>query len=276
VWLYFVVQVEGGSTPRYLVHELQLDNGLDELGLEQVAQVVCLSSQALWTGQIQSTRRQFEDRLALVEREPRGSLAGWTSQSPVEPTHSTNDEAKSEPHRTSWLVQPEIGYSVRLLGREGIAQGPLVALRVVHAPNDTQVGGRLTAQLLLPHGQRSGPVELDLRGYSMRATLWTTGRETAGLSPTAEIGPGIDLVRYSTGSFTEQDLKPVGAQWEVRPIVWLALGMQGGHSPVQFGLQASIAVQVLNTHYDLAEANQRTRLLTASLIQPGFSAQAIF
>jgi len=132
------------------------------------------------------------------------------------------------------------------------------------------------AQLLLPHGQRSGPVVLNLRGYSLRATLWTTGRETADLSPTAEIGPGIDLVRYSVGSFTEQDLKPVGAQWEVRPIVWLAAGMQGGHSPVRFGLQASIAIQILNTHYDLVEGNQRTSLLTASLIQPGFSAQAIF
>jgi hypothetical protein len=187
-----------------------------------------------------------------------------------------SDEAKSEPHRTSWLVQPEIGYALRLLGHEGIAQGPLVAVRVVHAHNDTQVGGRLATQLLLPHAQRIGPVELDLRGYSMRTTFWASGKEIAGLSPTAEIGPGIDLVRYSASSSTEQGLKPIGTQWEARPIVWLALGMQGGHSPVRLGFQASLAVQVLNTHYDLAEGNQRTRLLTASLIQPGLSAQAIF
>lgn len=276
VWLYFVVQVERGSIPRYLVRELRLDNGLDELGLEQVAQVVYLSSQALWTGQIQSTRRQFEDRLALVGPVSSGSLGGRGSRSPANPTHSMNDEAKSEPHRSSWLVQSEIGYSLRLLGHEGIAQGPLVALRVVHAPNDTQIGGRLVAQLLLPHQQRSGPVQLDLRGYSLRATFWTSGSETAGLSPTAEIGPGIDWVRYSASAIVEQGLKPVGAQWEVRPILWLALGMQGGHAPVRFGLQTSIALQLLDTHYDLADGSQRTRLLTAWLFQPGFSAQAIF
>ena len=59
VWLYFVVQAESGGMPRYLVHELLLDNGLDELGLEQVAQVVYFASQALWAGQLQSTTRFF-------------------------------------------------------------------------------------------------------------------------------------------------------------------------------------------------------------------------
>ena len=258
------------------MRELLLDNGFDELGLEQVAQVIYLSSQALWSGQAQSTRRQFEDRLALVERVSRGSLAGWTSQSPVKPTHSMNDEAKSASHRSNWVVQPEIGYSLRLQGHEGIAQGPLVALRVVRAPDDTQIGGRLVAQLLLPHQQRGGPVELDLRGYSLRTSFWTCGSERAGLTPTAEIGPGIDLVRYSASATVDQGLKPVGAQWELRPIVWLAVGMQGGHSPVRFGLQTSIALQLLDTHYDLADGHQRTRLLTAWLLQPGFSAQATF
>ena len=47
-----------------------LENGLDELGIEQVAQIVYLSSLALWAGDLESPRFQLRGVEVPAERAP--------------------------------------------------------------------------------------------------------------------------------------------------------------------------------------------------------------
>ena len=277
-WLYFVVQREPGGTPRYLARFIALDRGFDELGMEQVAQVVYLSSLALWAGQVQDTRRQFEAQLshATPAQPTFGHHTGPTPSSPANAAAPAPGAANKDANSPRWRLQSELGYGLRWLGNEGTAQGPLGAMRVLRIRSDTELGARFAVQRILPHQQQGGPVELALHGYSLRATPWLSHRAANGLWVTGEVGPGIDVVRYSVKSVAESSLQPTAARWEVRPMAWLALGIEAGFSRVRLGLQASFAVQLLRTHYDLVDGNQHTALLTPWMIQPGFSAHLVF
>jgi len=278
VWLYFAVQPEPGRVPRYLVRDIELDRGFDELGMEQVAQVVYLSSMALWTGQLQSTRSQLEDRLSATFLLPPPSTPGprWSAMPTAVAAKSGPAPNKAWQGRSGWMLHSELAYGLRLQGREGIAQGPLGALRFLHASGDLELGGRLSVQFLLPHRQQSDPVVLDLRGYSIRAAPWLSFRKASDLSVTAELGPGMDVVRYSVKSTADPSLQPVPSQWEVRPIAWLAIGIESGSSRIRFGLEASLSVQLLRTHYDLVDGSQHIELLAPWIIQPGWSAHVVF
>jgi len=254
VALYFAVQPEPGVVPRFLVRDIALDHGFDELGMEQLAQVIFLSSLALWSGQLQSPKSQLEERLSIAA-----------------------PAAQAVPSRSfGWALHSEMGYGIRLQGREGIAQGLLGALRVVRGAGDLECGGRLAVQLFFPRRQYSDPVALDLRGYSLHAAAWLSQRGANGLSLTAEFGPGLDVIRYAVNSVADSSVQPRPAHWEIRPIAWLAAGIEGAVSRVRLGLSGSLAIQLYRTHYDIVDAGQRTKLLTPWLIQPGFAAYIAF
>jgi hypothetical protein len=261
VWLYFAVQTEPAAQPRYLMRDIKLDRGFDELGLEQVAQVIYLASTALWTGQLQSPRRQVEDSLwvaapasAHVLELPKTKLAVGSAPPVAD---------------RSWELHPELGYDLRLQGHEGMAHGPQTGLRLLRKTPANEIGGRVSAQLILPHEENAGPVQLQLRGYSTRAALWFGHRATSGSLLFVQAGPGVDFIRYSVASMAEQDLQSGRDQWQARPLVWLALGSETKIWRIRLGLQLSVTVQLTNVHYDLVAGNQRTALLTPWIIQPG-------
>ena len=62
--IVFAVEQGAGQAPRYLVHDMDLEHGLDELAIEQLSQVVYMSAMALWAGNVESlpARRRGEPR----------------------------------------------------------------------------------------------------------------------------------------------------------------------------------------------------------------------
>ena len=82
--LYFAAPSERGSVPRYLVRDVPLEWGLDEVGSERVAQVVHSSVSALFEGAIEGTARPALER----------TLGGATPRSP---TTSENRSREQRP-----------------------------------------------------------------------------------------------------------------------------------------------------------------------------------
>jgi hypothetical protein len=111
----------------------------------------------------------------------------------------------------------------------------------------------------------------------MRATLQLAARVARDLSVATEIGPGLDIVRYSAVSSTAGDLLVTSSRWEARPMAWLAAGVELGSAPLRLDFRATLAVQLLRTHYDLRDgAANHQKVLTPWLVQPGFATQLSF
>jgi hypothetical protein len=66
VRLFFSVKDPAGAPIRYLVTDFVLPRGFDELGLEQLSQVIYLSTMALWEGRMESSRREVELGLSVT------------------------------------------------------------------------------------------------------------------------------------------------------------------------------------------------------------------
>lgn len=274
--LYFVVQPESGRLPRYLFEEVELDGGFDELGLEQLAQALYLSSQAIWDGQIQAARHTFEARLYQESASvaARNAEPAWSEPSNARFTHDQKAAPQRRLDRPTFHLHSELGYGLRLRGPEGMVHGPQMSVRAGFGAHD-ETSARITIQLCLPSSVNAGPVVLDFRGYSMRGALHVL-RRTGDIGIAMELGPGLDIIRYSAASSAEGDLQLTPSRWELRPMLWFGIGVETTGGPPSLSLHTSLALQLTKTHYDLVDGPLSDTLMTPWIIQPGASVQIVY
>jgi hypothetical protein len=265
VRLFFAVQEPRGVEPRYLTRQVALEHGLDELGLEQVAQVVDLSATAVWVGNVQSSRQEVEKGLGVApvpEPAREEAVVHPDSLAPV----ATKGPAPAD--RTS--VVAGIEYTARMAGPEGILHGPgaNIALLPMHRP--LELGARMHAQILLPREVTRSGVTLGLHGAAFALGGSMARSMSERLSATGEVGMALDLIEYEPVA-RDASLKPSDSATELRPFVYASVGVQTELGSVTLGAAMLVAVQLLSTHYDIAEHDQRVELLRPWLVQPGLA-----
>jgi hypothetical protein len=270
--VFFVVQERAGQGPRYLVNNVALDNGLDELGVEQLAQVVYFSSVALWAGNVESSRSDVEQELAHRSAAGAPAPRGAVVAPPAPPLSPSREARAREPgNRTSVRVGAE--YAAILTGAEGVAQTVGATVSVVGQRFTLEQGARLRAAIVLPrHATKSG-VELDLRGMSFGLGFISARKVADRTWIPAELGLGIDLLRYRTGTVdTSYQAAPGGL--DARPIAYGRWGVRVDLGAVRIGVDALVNIQLVRTRYEISAGGERAAILVPWVVQPGLSAGA--
>jgi hypothetical protein len=263
--LYFVVSTEPGLPPRFLVRDIELPTGLDELGQERVAEVVRASSLALWEGSAstpadalaRSLDRGRDERNASIASAPR--RAGGSAL--PRPAASK---------RTRLRFSASFGAGVTGRGHEGVAVGPALELAVglagAAAVPELAVGGRHW----LPWHTSAAPGELRLDGEALRGWLrWTLPAFARGAVEVG-CGAGADWIAYQPGGVPESTWVAGRGEREIRPVATLLLGGKWWLGQVMsVRAQGEAAFQLSRTHYDVEEPSGRREVLVPWRVQPG-------
>ncbi|HEY5960420.1 MAG TPA: hypothetical protein VIV60_27895, partial [Polyangiaceae bacterium] len=258
--LYFTVTNSDGAPSRYLVEEVSLVGGFDELGLEHVGQVIYLSALALWSGTAQSTAKEVDESLAVVTGKPL-----------IDVPPSSQAENWRAP-RSADLAVIGVDYRLRSAGPEGLTQGPGVVLACRRATGPFAFGGVASIGLLLRQSGRANGVEVELHGARFGLGALVRRSLSARLAATASLGFEFDSVRYQSASFGERSVLALESRTEVRPFVDMSAGACLAFTPLDACLAVATNVALVRTHYDLLEHGEPSELFAPWIVQPGLSA----
>jgi len=268
--LYFAAPGEGATTPRYLVRDVPLDHGLDEVGSERVAQVVHSSVCALIEGVVEGTDRPELER--ALEAPPRKA---------AEPSEAALDSRAHEPASPRGVTPKPTFlfggfYRVALGGDEGVAQGPGVALGlgVVSGTYGLTLVGR--GAYVLPRSISLPGLTLTLAGPWARAGL-RLGRTFRGFRGELELGAGLDWVHREATAPRGSDLVARGAATERRVFAFASLGASVALGRFRFAPRLELASYATRTRHSVAEGGLSTReIAVSSRLQPALLLDALY
>lgn len=261
--LVFAVQEEASALPRFLVRDVTLDGGLDEVGQEQLAQVVYLSAQALWAGTVETSQQEVEASLAR-------SRQGTASSSKARPKARSSPP---EPATPSFEFGPE--YVLRNHGDEGLSHSLGATFGASLPLAGFRPGARLHVGFTFPRSAEKESLRLELGGGNARVGLAPAWRLSQSVWMTTEAGPGLDLVRFSP-TFDESAVAPEESRWDFRPFVYAGVELRWALHGLSLGLGALLAVQLQRTHYDVADDAARSEVLVPAVVQPALSAGVLW
>lgn len=241
---------------RFVVRRVPLRNGLDEVGREQIGQIVRFSTLALRSG----------SSLTLSRTEARAAVASWAAPSTREAPPPPADRTPREP-RLAVDVGPI--WSVSAFSRE-IPVVQDLAIGAAVRGTASHLWGWLEAGYRLPASEQAEPVGVELSAASLRLGLAVGQAGTRPLSLGGGAGIGLERV-----SFT-----PIGGAASVQPAApdafWSTSArlMFGGEwrptARLSIGARLSCDIAAADVHYDLRGADgSARRVLTAFRIAPG-------
>jgi hypothetical protein len=249
--LYFAARDGSGAHTRYLLRDIALDGGLDELGSERIATVLHLSSLALLEGQLPSERASVEASLAAQPPPP-----PVASPPPAPPI--------SAPPRERFVLTLGVGYGALLRGDEGVGHGPRVSLEAQR--QHLGIGLLLTSSL--PHTVHFDGVALRLYALSFAPLASASLALTARLRLHGYAGPLLSLVRFQPERHSA-DIDLRGAARELRFSVLAGLGLRIALGRVVLGIALECAASLEDTHYDVVRNGQRQRIAEPWPVTPG-------
>jgi len=289
--LYFAVERSANQELKFLWRSVELPSGLDEVGIEQLVQVIHLSSLALWEGSVETPREQVAENLArergaiLPDPPPIGPTA-FERETPVNaPTAVTPYQPPAPPWRppplvrithASVLVQDGefapvlgIGYLIRWRGPEQTAVGPEMMLGANFWFGRYALGVRATWQSLSTQEIALTPVQFDVSGNSFRLGGHATCKMARSIELTTELGGGLDIIRYRTLRTTDPQLEPEVEPHDLRPFIYFGAGAQRRIGPFRLGISTVLVAQILHTRYGVANSDSFTSYMTPWRVQPG-------
>ena len=248
---------------RYLVRDLPLHDGLDELGREQLAQVFMSSIQA------------FRERTA--------------SSSPAEVQHTfeparpkpvilTKLEAPKPPPQAAEPAQVAIGaglsYAAIARGDEGLGHGPGWYLNL--AVPFTNLAGTLTLRSLyrFPVEQRSDRIALSLRALETQLSAGLQGRLSRKILARGEFGGGLAYLTFSPKSLLPDQIAARHRDHDLRPFVLFGARLAYARAPWELAAVFTLTVPLVHAHYDLIQNGEQTVELSPWRAQPGLALEA--
>jgi hypothetical protein len=266
--VFFTVRAQEGDSPRYLVTEIAIEDGLDEIGVERIGQIVYLSATGLWAGNLESTREEIVEEL----HKSRGAA-------PAPAAPPSPETALRAPAPPSSEVAGSIGlragfeYAARWRGDAGIAHLLGGSIGAFQKRSSFELGGLLHVAMLLPGTARASGVEVVTQGVAFAAGVAGERAITRRARACAEIGAGAEAVRYRT-DVTDATLRPSEGGTDVQPFALSRAGMRFDLGAVALGLDALVVVELLRTHYDVASTVGRAEIVVPWRVQPGLAAGA--
>jgi len=263
--LYFASAGGAAAGASYFLRELRLENGLDEIGAEHVAEVLNLSTQAFLEREAQSAREVLEQTLkaepAAEPSAPAAAVALPATKASSAPGPARDTLPRAEPKR-SWGAR--VGYGLSYRGDEGNWHGPSAAFELALW---RKLGLRVAAQGALPGRRELAPLEL--RFYGAMFVLAASFRHAlaGGVDLAWFGGPMLDVVRYAPVRPLSAEYVAGTAATEARPGASGGVAALWGRQPV-VALVAQASVPFSKTHYDVVQAGARRVIGRASPVVP--------
>ncbi len=272
--LYFASASGPDQQTTYLVRDLSLEQGLDEMGAERVAQVLHLSTVALLDGQA-ATRREDVERIlrkepaARPDAEPRAATA--QPRPHPKPDVKTEWRQNGEPDRRSSInAELAIGYGVNLRGDEGVWHGPRMGFgaRLANGWGLQGVG-----QVTLPSTREMDVVELEFSGGFVRLTGTYRHALARGVALEWFAGPGLEIVHYRAVRSLDPGVTAGRGDTEVRPSVFAGLSGVFRRGSPRIAVSVECMASLARTHYDVVVEESRRRVGRAAPVVPALGAE---
>ncbi|HEX6764237.1 MAG TPA: hypothetical protein VF103_02140 [Polyangiaceae bacterium] len=269
--LYFAVTGETEGATRYLIRDVPLTQGFDEVGSERVAQVVHSSVTALVEGSVEVAERpEIERELAAPAEPAKPSLAR-----PHPPVYVAPPPPRNRPERASPgpSFSPLAGafYRGAFAGDEGFAHGPGVALGATFGFGRFGVGAVARGQYVFPHSESFEDLDIMLSGFAARLGargVWRSGLVELDL----ELGGGLSWVRYDPEETPSGPL-PAARDVDQRFSWFLGVGASRRIGLVRAGARLELDAYPVRAHYELGSGKE---IGSASRFQPALALEMMF
>ena len=274
---------ERGEPARYLLREVRLISGLDELGLERLASVIHSATLALREGVEGFERPHVEKELVLAGILPNSApdqplaasqqptIAVPPAAPPKAPTRASSDLPKTAntPRASAFLLT---GYVTRLRGAEGLGHGPLLGAGVRTVSG---LQAQVSATWLLKSQFDVGGIAASIRTTALRAHVGLWSSLVSQVELQALLGGGVDWAQIDAQradmAISELRTRGSGSQW--LGALELTLGVWWRSRWLDWGATASTTFLLGDVHYSLASSGVEQRLAAPWPIQPGLSFQ---
>jgi hypothetical protein len=245
------------GSDRFVVRRIPLARGHDELGREQIGQILRFATLAVRTGESETLNRT----------EARAAVADWTPSPPRPREAAVRVEAAPRPPRPT--VDVGAIWSLQAFSRE-IPLVQEVALAAVVAGAGSAVSGWMEGAYRLPARDRADPIGVELDAATVRLGLAVSRPATRFVS--AGIAAGLGLQRIA---FTPVAVGPsvgaagAGTFWGATARLSVAIAVRVT-AHVTLGARISAELAAADIHYDLRDASGAAhRVMTPFRLEPG-------
>jgi len=250
------VRLTVGDAPsdRFVVRRVPLANGLDELGREQIGQILRFAMIAL----------RARGSRTLSRTEARAAVADWSA--PSRPVDALR--AAPAPRGPQFALDVGAIWSLRALAPEIPAVHEL-ALAAVIGPIAAPVSGSVEAGYRLPASHHAEPVGVRLRGASLRLGISVGQSRMRVVSFSAGAGLGVERVWFAPiGAAASVAPAAADAFWTGTARLMIAVALRVTPTLV-IGARAACDVAAADVHYDLYDASGAPhRVLTERRVAP--------
>jgi hypothetical protein len=267
---FFAVKPAEGAA-RYLVSDVALDGGLDELGIERLAQVVYLSASGLWAGNLESTREKMEE---VLHEQPSARPPEIVRSVPVvaSETPATRPKVAAAPGATR--IRAGFEYAAIVRGDPGITQEIGVSLGALRTADTFDWGGVVRIGALLPQRANAAGVEVDTQGVTFALGAAGERRVAERVHLSLQLGVGAEVVHYRPGAIANASLHPDAGGTDVQPFGFTRAGARYDVGRVGLSLDALVQFKALRAHYDVELDARRSEIIVPWMVQPGLSGGA--
>jgi hypothetical protein len=260
VTLYFV----DSAWERVLIRKVKLENDLDAVEREEIAQIVRSSVEALLSGAtIGITRDEARDLLVPKEKaepEPKPPVVTPIAKpKPIPRPAPIDDPARME---VGAFYEGEL-YANTLWHGPGLFAGMHVP-----APDPLGLGGRLTLQYRAPATVEGDQLGARIQAIALRAIAHAR-YQTEHLGAAGGVGLGADITSTDPTNLTG-NASPENARWDVVP-VFRALG-SGGLVFGSLGIWSVVGLDVdlVETNFTSVRGGQNQTAIDVALVRPFF------
>jgi hypothetical protein len=251
----------GPEARRFLLRELWLRDGLDELGRELVGQVVESSVVSLLRSSEGMTLA--EARAALLAS---AAVPGTSAESIEGGRPALVTPRPAFPRWAAWIgARYEGGWTGADLGG---AHGPGAELGIERR-GALRLRATLFAEWLSSQAFDSPEVTARIQTWPLRLSAdagWAVARaQTCFLG----LGAGADVTRVEAAAASGSGVTPNPPSTRLLPVLRASLRYEFGFAPFAVALAAFVDASLLTTHYDLVRAGVGQRVAVPWPIRPG-------
>ena len=292
VWVFVALERErrarlyfrGPFGERFLLRELSLRAGLDEVGRELIARVVQTSTVALLRSREGISRAQAEVEVARVAAQsPDAASEPAAEPKAATPAHADDDapgavpadqeddaSAPSERQERSWLLGVRVlgGWTGGDLGAR-LGAGIEAGVRLLRA-SSPRLRVRLAFEPSLPQSIDAGGIEAEVISWPLRLGLdlgWARGAHAFWLGAST----GIDVVRLSSDRASDPSLSLSAPATYLRPVSRAELRYELAQGPLLLSAALMLDVAWARSHYDVIADGTRTRVATPWRLRPALA-----
>ena len=267
--LYFATSSKSTQRPTYLVRDLPLKHGLDEMGAEHIGQVLHLSAVAIVGGQAATLRQDVVQKLQ-ADSDSDAPVATATVPSDTEPKRGIEGSAVNDP---SQRIEVAIGYGVGFHGDEGVWHGPRASLEG-YLRNAFGIGAILCTAM--PNSSAVGTVIQRIEALGLQSFAAYHSRITPSFDVFAYAGPGLEIVHHVPTKASDPDVTLAPGQTDIRPNLVAGLGFRLGEAPPRFAFVFEGTALFSESRYLLLDRRRYDVSATAAGFAPGAAVEIRF